>query len=97
MVIACPIPDWGLSGATTTILPRSFTASTRFIMPGAVMPSSFVIRITGFCFLPAAFVLLVFGELFFAGDFFCFAIFQGKSVLFFRHVQTACFKKLFVI
>lgn len=47
IVIACPIPDWGLSGATTTICPRSLTASTRACIPGAVMPSSFVIKITG--------------------------------------------------
>ncbi len=49
-------------GATTTILPRSFTASTRFRMPGAVTPSSLVIRITGWHIhdLPAlAFLLLV--------------------------------------
>src|ERR1700733_12426065 len=47
MVMACPIPDWGLSGATTTTFPRSFTASTRLRMPGAMIPSSFVIRMTG--------------------------------------------------
>ena len=47
MVMACPIPDWGLSGATTTTFPRSLTASTRLRIPGAIIPSSLVIRITG--------------------------------------------------
>jgi hypothetical protein len=61
MVMACPIPLCGLSGATTTTLPRSFTASTKALMPGEVMPSSFVIRITGF-----AEVLVIFFAAFFA-------------------------------
>src|SRR6187401_455266 len=47
------MPDWGLSGATTIIFPRSFTASTRFLIPGADTPSSLVIRITGFSFFLA--------------------------------------------
>src|SRR6185312_12091234 len=47
MVMACPMPDCGLSGATTTTFPRSLTASTRLRIPGAITPSSLVIRITG--------------------------------------------------
>src|SRR5450755_1722651 len=47
MVMAWPMPDWGLSGATTTTLPRSLTASTRLSIPGAMIPSSLVIRMTG--------------------------------------------------
>src|SRR6186997_1746887 len=54
IVIAWPMPDCGLSGATTIIFPRSFTASTRFLIPGADTPSSLVIRITGFSFFLAA-------------------------------------------
>jgi len=57
MVMACHIPLWGLSGATTTTFPKSFTASTKLRMPGAVMPSSLVIRITGF-FLTLAFAIV---------------------------------------
>src|SRR3982751_599310 len=45
--MAWPMPDCGLSGATTTHFPKSFTASTRFIIPGAMIPSSLVIRMTG--------------------------------------------------
>ena len=55
MVIACPIPLWGLSGATTTTFPRSFTASTNARIPGEVMPSSFVMRIVGLVERLAAF------------------------------------------
>src|SRR4029078_5357814 len=74
MVMAWPIPDWGLSGATTTIFPRSFTASTRFRRRVAVTPSSLVIRMTGFSLveLTAAplvlFVLLFRGFVFPIGD-----------------------------
>ena len=46
--MACPIPLCGLSGATTIILPKSFTASTNALMPGALILSSLVIKITGF-------------------------------------------------
>ena len=44
--IACPIPDCGLSGATTITLPKCFTAAIRFLIPGAVIPSSLVTNIT---------------------------------------------------
>src|SRR5258708_33697917 len=52
IVIAWPMPDWGLSGATTTTFPNPFTASTRLRIPGALIPSSLVIRITGSFFRP---------------------------------------------
>ena len=38
---------WGLSGATTIILPSPFTASTKLRIPGAVIPSSLVIKMVG--------------------------------------------------
>src|SRR5678815_937323 len=88
IVIACPMPDCGLSGATTTIFPRSFTASTRFMMPGAVIPSSFVISITGFFLLPPGFTFFVSLLIFLGVDFFFVTIFSGKNVSFFRHVQV---------
>lgn len=47
MVIACPIPLCGLSGATTTTLAKSDTASTRLRIPLLVISSSLVIKITG--------------------------------------------------
>ena len=37
-------------GATTIIFPKSFTASTKQRMPGAVIPSSFVIKMVGLLF-----------------------------------------------
>ncbi len=59
MVMACPIPLCALSGAITTILPKSFTASTNAAIPGAVMPSSLVIRIIGSSFGDALSLLLL--------------------------------------
>ena len=47
MVTACPIPDCGLSGATTWMSPRSKTASARELMPFDEMPSSLVINMRG--------------------------------------------------
>ena len=47
IVIACPIPDCGLSGATTTISPMSFIIDIKVLIPGAFMPSSFVTKISG--------------------------------------------------
>ena len=51
IVIACPIADCGLSGATTTTSPISFITSINFLMPGAVIPSSLVTSIRGFFFM----------------------------------------------
>ena len=61
MVIACPIADCGLSGATTITSPNFFIVATRARMPGAVMPSSLVTRMIG-------------RVDFFFGDFFAVAI-----------------------
>src|SRR5689334_2059124 len=72
------MPDCGLSGATTMILPRSFTASTRFIIPGAVTPSSLVIRMTGFSFEE-----LIAGAISFLGCFFAAAFLAGRAGFFF--------------
>src|SRR5690554_3252459 len=47
-VMACPLPDWGLSGATTTTSAISFIQSIRALIPGAVIPSSLVTRMSGF-------------------------------------------------
>jgi len=47
IVTACPIPDCGLSGATTWISPRSKTASARELMPFEEIPSSLVINMSG--------------------------------------------------
>ena len=46
-VMAHDIPDRGLSGAKTTISPKSFSVSTNDEMPWASYPSSFVIKISG--------------------------------------------------
>ena len=48
IVIACPIADWGLSGAITTTFPISFITSIRDLIPGSVIPSSLVTKINGF-------------------------------------------------
>lgn len=47
IVTACPMPDWGLSGATTWTSPRSATASASAQIPEEVIPSSFVMSISG--------------------------------------------------
>ena len=47
MVTAWPMALCGLSGATITTSPRCFTASTKLRIPGAVMPSSLLIKISG--------------------------------------------------
>ena len=41
------MPDWGLSGATTTTSPISFITEIKFLSPGALIPSSFVTNING--------------------------------------------------
>ena len=46
--MACPMPDCGLSGATTMTSPISFKTLINDRKPGAVMPSSLVTRIKGF-------------------------------------------------
>lgn len=48
IVIAWPVPDWGLSGATTITSPISDMISIRHLIPGALIPSSFVTKIRGF-------------------------------------------------
>src|SRR5436190_5348432 len=83
MVMACPMIDWGLSGATTTTLPRSFTASTRFMIPGAVTPPSFVISITGLSLLLPVFFRAVFFAPFLEEEVGWFAIFRAKVFFFF--------------
>ena len=45
--MACPIADWGLSGAITITSPISFITSIRDLIPGAVIPSSLVTKING--------------------------------------------------
>src|SRR5690606_36503338 len=50
-VMACPMPDWGLSGATTTTSPSSFMVRIRALRPGAVIPSSLVTNMSGFSIL----------------------------------------------
>ena len=45
--MACPIPDCGPSGATTTTSPISLTTSINARIPGAEMPSSFDTNING--------------------------------------------------
>src|SRR5690606_25731842 len=50
MVIACPIPDCGLSGATTTTSPSCCISSSNTLIPGAVIPSSLTTKIVGFFF-----------------------------------------------
>src|SRR4030095_16812423 len=86
--MACPMPDCGLSGSTTIIFPRSFTASTRLMMPGAVTPSSFVISMTGFFLVPPGLTFFICLSIFLGVDFFFVTIFSGKNVSFFRHVQV---------
>jgi hypothetical protein len=50
IVTACPIPDCGLSGATTTISPKGSTASVRASIPFEYTPSSLVTSISGRAF-----------------------------------------------
>src|SRR6185436_8525380 len=97
IVIAWPIPDWGLSGATTIIFPRSFTASTRLSIPGAETPSSLVIRITGFSLSDLTDAFFGF---FFGADFplrrigFVFAIiYSSKSAEYFSNAFFQLLKK----
>ena len=45
--MACPIPDCGPSGATTTTSPISRTTSINARIPGAEIPSSFDTNING--------------------------------------------------
>src|SRR3990172_9133197 len=47
MVMACPMADCGLSGATTTTSPNFFMTSTKAASPGALIPSSLVTSIMG--------------------------------------------------
>jgi len=47
-LLACPIADCGLSGATTITSPISFIADINVLIPGAEIPSSFVTNIKGF-------------------------------------------------
>jgi hypothetical protein len=51
IVTAWPMALCGLSGATTTTSPKCFTASTNDLIPGAVMPSSLVINMSGLSFI----------------------------------------------
>ena len=51
MVIACPIALCGLSGATTITSPILFITFINDLKPGAVIPSSLVIKIKGFFFI----------------------------------------------
>jgi len=46
-VIACPIPDCGLSGAMTNKSPKGFTASINERIPLEKIPSSLVTKIKG--------------------------------------------------
>ena len=48
MVIACPMPDWGLFGATTKTLPNDLATAINSDIPLACIPSSFVTNITLF-------------------------------------------------
>ncbi|MNS73097.1 hypothetical protein D3C72_1065270 [compost metagenome] len=48
MVMAWPVADWGLSGATTTTSPISFITLIKVRIPGAEIPSSLVTKIKGF-------------------------------------------------
>jgi hypothetical protein len=48
MVTAWAVPDWGLSGATTTTFPKGRRISIKALIPGAFKLSSFVTRISGF-------------------------------------------------
>ena len=45
--MACPIPDCGLSGATTITSPISLITDIKVLIPGAFIPSSFVTKISG--------------------------------------------------
>ena len=47
IVMACPIPDCGLSGATTITSPMFLTTDIKVLIPGAFIPSSFVTKISG--------------------------------------------------
>lgn len=47
MVIACPMPDCGRSGATTNTSPSSLTIEIKVRIPGAFIPSSLVTKIKG--------------------------------------------------
>jgi len=47
MVTACPMPDCGLSGATTTTSPKGKTASVNASIPLEYTPSSLVTRMRG--------------------------------------------------
>lgn len=51
MVMAWPMPLWGLSGATTVTSPNSRATRTRVRIPGAVIPSSLQINMRGFLFM----------------------------------------------
>ena len=58
IVIAWPIALWGASGATTITSPKVVATSMSALIPGAVMPSSFVTKINGFfAFFGALFLL----------------------------------------
>ena len=50
-VIAWPIPDCGLSGATTTTSPILFITEINDLIPGADIPSSLVTKIKGFLYI----------------------------------------------
>jgi hypothetical protein len=47
VVMACPMPLCGLSGATTITFPISAATEINVRMPGAFMPSSLVTKIVG--------------------------------------------------
>lgn len=51
MVMACPMPDCGPSGATTVTWPISLITSISAFMPIAVIPSSLTTKIEGLVFI----------------------------------------------
>ena len=51
IVMACPMADWGESGATTKTSPIPLIIFISARRPGALIPSSFVTRMSGFLFI----------------------------------------------
>jgi hypothetical protein len=65
--MACPMPLCGLSGATTTTSPILFITLIKVLIPGAVIPSSLVTRISGFFGIFSLF--FVYKSKYFVGDY----------------------------
>jgi hypothetical protein len=55
-VIALDIPERGPSGANTINVPTSFKLAAKSLIPLALTPSSFVIKITGLSVIILAFL-----------------------------------------